>query len=322
MCAKGNSRYSSSGKARARPSGAGVGAVAAEGHNRLQATGAKMVNIPKVKKAYCKDPKCRKHTPHKVTQYKTGKASLYAQGKRRYDSKQSGYGGQTKPVFHKKAKTTKKIVLRLACQVRNTHTNVLRAKQRRRRRRRRRRRLGSYQRKRERESLGRASWFGGREAEGTRGEAGGGGFSWESLVFAEAPSRPSRPFVRVLETDRERSSRIEEREVLVLTQVLLFSAAHHRNARPLVCSPSSAASTSRSEATRRRREDCSSRRWAFSNGVLWGAHRRWWRAGLGGLGGLGSAARWMGEILIGSRALESPRTPQLCSFPRAEKPQE
>ncbi|KAE8677894.1 60S ribosomal protein L44 [Hibiscus syriacus] len=35
---------------------------------------------------------------------------------RRYDRKQSGYGGQTKPVFHKKAKTTKKIVLRLQCQ--------------------------------------------------------------------------------------------------------------------------------------------------------------------------------------------------------------
>lgn len=42
-------------------------------------------------------------------------ASLYAQGKRRYDRKQSGYGGQTKPVFHKKAKTTKKVVLRLEC---------------------------------------------------------------------------------------------------------------------------------------------------------------------------------------------------------------
>lgn len=42
-------------------------------------------------------------------------ASLYAQGKRRYDRKQSGYGGQTKPIFHKKAKTTKKIVLRLEC---------------------------------------------------------------------------------------------------------------------------------------------------------------------------------------------------------------
>src|SRR3954462_8366998 len=42
-------------------------------------------------------------------------ASLFAQGKRRYDRKQSGYGGQTKPVFHKKAKTTKKVVLRLEC---------------------------------------------------------------------------------------------------------------------------------------------------------------------------------------------------------------
>ncbi|KAJ2029403.1 40s ribosomal protein L44e [Coemansia sp. S610] len=61
--------------------------------------------------------KCRKHTPHKVTQYKTGKASVFAQGKRRYDRKQSGFGGQTKPVFHKKAKTTKKVVLRLECTV-------------------------------------------------------------------------------------------------------------------------------------------------------------------------------------------------------------
>ena len=45
----------------------------------------------------------------------TVQASLFAQGKRRYDRKQSGYGGQTKPVFHKKAKTTKKVVLRLEC---------------------------------------------------------------------------------------------------------------------------------------------------------------------------------------------------------------
>ena len=36
-------------------------------------------------------------------------------GKRRYDRKQKGFGGQTKPVFHKKAKTTKKVVLRLEC---------------------------------------------------------------------------------------------------------------------------------------------------------------------------------------------------------------
>jgi len=47
--------------------------------------------------------------------YSSTQASLFAQGKRRYDRKQSGYGGQTKPVFHKKAKTTKKVVLRLEC---------------------------------------------------------------------------------------------------------------------------------------------------------------------------------------------------------------
>jgi large subunit ribosomal protein L44e len=74
-----------------------------------------MVNIPKTRKTYCKGKDCRKHTQHKVTQYKKGKDSLFAQGKRRYDRKQSGYGGQTKPVFHKKAKTTKKVVLRLEC---------------------------------------------------------------------------------------------------------------------------------------------------------------------------------------------------------------
>uniref|UniRef100_A0A803QLA4 60S ribosomal protein L44 n=1 Tax=Cannabis sativa TaxID=3483 RepID=A0A803QLA4_CANSA len=77
---------------------------------------ADMVNVPKTKKTYCKSKECKKHTLHKVTQYKKGKDSLAAQGKRRYDRKQSGYGGQTKPVFHKKAKTTKKIVLRLQCQ--------------------------------------------------------------------------------------------------------------------------------------------------------------------------------------------------------------
>ncbi|KAJ3400346.1 hypothetical protein CcCBS67573_g06844 [Chytriomyces confervae] len=76
-----------------------------------------LVNIPKTRNTYCKGKTCKKHTPHKVTQYKAGKASLFAQGKRRYDRKQSGYGGQTKPIFHKKAKTTKKIVLRLECNV-------------------------------------------------------------------------------------------------------------------------------------------------------------------------------------------------------------
>ncbi|KAI0437022.1 60S ribosomal protein L42 [Xylaria telfairii] len=72
-----------------------------------------MVNIPKTRKTYC--PRENRHMLHRVTQYKAGKASAFAQGKRRYDRKQSGYGGQTKPVFHKKAKTTKKVVLRLEC---------------------------------------------------------------------------------------------------------------------------------------------------------------------------------------------------------------
>ncbi|PNS16109.1 60S ribosomal protein L44 [Sphaceloma murrayae] len=76
---------------------------------------AQDVNVPKTRRTYCKGKDCKKHTQHKVTQYKAGKASLFAQGKRRYDRKQSGYGGQTKPVFHKKAKTTKKVVLRLEC---------------------------------------------------------------------------------------------------------------------------------------------------------------------------------------------------------------
>uniref|UniRef100_T1K579 60S ribosomal protein L44 n=1 Tax=Tetranychus urticae TaxID=32264 RepID=T1K579_TETUR len=72
-----------------------------------------MVNVPKTKKTYC--GKCKKHTMHKVNQYKKGKDSIHAQGKRRYDRKQRGYGGQTKPIFRKKAKTTKKIVLRMEC---------------------------------------------------------------------------------------------------------------------------------------------------------------------------------------------------------------
>ncbi len=74
-----------------------------------------MVQFPKKKKMFCGSPQCGKHKEFKIVQYKAGKARLGAQGKRRYDRKQSGYGGQTKPIFHKKAKTTKKIVLKLTC---------------------------------------------------------------------------------------------------------------------------------------------------------------------------------------------------------------
>merc|ERR1719420_2387591 len=73
-----------------------------------------MVNYPKKKNTFCK--RCSQHRIHNVTwQKKAGKASLVAQGKRRYDRKQAGFGGQTKPVFKKKVKTTKKVVLKLKC---------------------------------------------------------------------------------------------------------------------------------------------------------------------------------------------------------------
>ena len=66
-----------------------------------------MVNVPKTCQNFCK--KCGKHQCHKVTQYKKGKDSLYAQGKWRYGRKQSGYCGQTKPIFQEKAKTTRRL---------------------------------------------------------------------------------------------------------------------------------------------------------------------------------------------------------------------
>ena len=66
-------------------------------------------------RTHCK--KCTKHSIHKVSQYKTGKASLVRQGKRRYDAKQSGFGGQTKPIFRKMSKTTKKVTLKLKCNI-------------------------------------------------------------------------------------------------------------------------------------------------------------------------------------------------------------
>merc|ERR1712162_4708 len=71
------------------------------------------MGISKEKKTFCH--KCQTHRLVKITQYKSGRASLKAQGKRRYDMKQKGFGGQTKPVFRKKAKQTKKIVLKLEC---------------------------------------------------------------------------------------------------------------------------------------------------------------------------------------------------------------
>lgn len=56
--------------------------------------------MPKQRKTFCK--KCKVHKLHKVTQYKKSKERHASQGRRRYDRKQQGYGGQTKPIFRKK----------------------------------------------------------------------------------------------------------------------------------------------------------------------------------------------------------------------------
>lgn len=40
---------------------------------------SQMVNVPKERRTFCKGKKCTKHTVHKVTQYKSGKASNFAQ---------------------------------------------------------------------------------------------------------------------------------------------------------------------------------------------------------------------------------------------------
>ena len=72
-----------------------------------------MVHIPKTIRTY--NFKAKKHTVHKVSQYKAGKKNELAQGDRRYIMKQKGFGGQTKPIFKKKAKQTKKIALKLEC---------------------------------------------------------------------------------------------------------------------------------------------------------------------------------------------------------------
>lgn len=48
----------------------------------------KMVCVPKERKTFCKGKKCNAHRVHKVTQYKAGKASNYAQVRREENEKE------------------------------------------------------------------------------------------------------------------------------------------------------------------------------------------------------------------------------------------
>lgn len=71
------------------------------------------MKIPKTLTTYC--PKCNKHSEHSISFYKKGRESSLAEGNRRYERKQEGYGGQRKPKQRKTAKTTKKQALLLKC---------------------------------------------------------------------------------------------------------------------------------------------------------------------------------------------------------------
>jgi large subunit ribosomal protein L44e len=74
-----------------------------------------MVNIPKVRNTHCR--RCCSHQKHRVSQYKMGTRNPLRQGERRYARKQRGFGGQTRPILRRKAKVTKKLVLKLECSV-------------------------------------------------------------------------------------------------------------------------------------------------------------------------------------------------------------
>ena len=73
------------------------------------------VCVPEKRNTHCK--RCNKHTEHKVSIYKKSKDSKNAQGARRYRRKQRGYHGQTKPILRRKAKLTKKVVIKMKCTV-------------------------------------------------------------------------------------------------------------------------------------------------------------------------------------------------------------
>ena len=60
------------------------------------------MNIPKKRRTFCPHPDCKSHKMFKVTQYKKSQESKQAQGRRRYDRKQQGFGGQSKPILRKK----------------------------------------------------------------------------------------------------------------------------------------------------------------------------------------------------------------------------
>ena len=73
------------------------------------------MRIVKQSRKYC--PKCNKHTIQTISIYKAGKARGMAKGTRHHAKDKKGYGGQKFPELKRKAKTTKKMVLKLKCKI-------------------------------------------------------------------------------------------------------------------------------------------------------------------------------------------------------------
>merc|ERR1712222_158721 len=67
---------------------------------------SKMVSVPKLRVTYCN--KLKRHALHKVSQYKKGKERTRSKGRRTYDRKQAGYGGQTKPISRERPRSPRR----------------------------------------------------------------------------------------------------------------------------------------------------------------------------------------------------------------------
>jgi large subunit ribosomal protein L44e len=75
------------------------------------------MKIPKEVKLYCK--KCKKHSEHKLKEFKTGAKSALKEHARKHEEKHiKGYGGKARHVVHIK-KQSKKPVFVAACIVCN-----------------------------------------------------------------------------------------------------------------------------------------------------------------------------------------------------------
>lgn len=71
------------------------------------------MKFPKAIRTYC--PRCNTHTLHSVQVYKHGQRRSMAEGQRRYERKQEGYGSKRRPEQKRYAKVTKKVVLKIQC---------------------------------------------------------------------------------------------------------------------------------------------------------------------------------------------------------------